>query len=139
MPPTHHVIKILGCNPSNGNLRLDKPCLKANSGDTVQWIRLGNSGVDSIQDIREKDGINDVWTTRPLGQNNWKGEIISNVPHDYDYDYNITWKKGTVTYVYDPKISINPTSTYSNKIFITLITLLGLSSILFFLNKKIRK
>jgi hypothetical protein len=136
--PKHRVIHIKGIDPIDQNkLILDEPELDAESGDTVQWVVLGNSGVDRIEQITEKDGFNDVWITRPIGRNNWRGTLI-NVDQLYTYEYNIFWKKGNNTYKHDPKISINPTKKSKN-LLIIIITFLGLSSIIFFLNKKFSK
>jgi hypothetical protein len=138
--PTDHIITILGCDTSNGKLIIDKPELEAFSTDTVKWEISPLSEVESIEEISEKIGPNNVWKNLPLKTNKWKGKIRRRVRRNYNYEYNIKWKKknNPTIYTHDPKISINP-SKKSKNLLITLITFLGLSSIIFFLNKKFRK
>jgi hypothetical protein len=138
--PKHRVIHIKGIDPNDKRkLILDKPNLKARSLDSVQWVILGNSGVDSIVDITDKEGYNDVWTTRPIGKNNLRGEI-KKLKKKYTYEYNIVWTKDGVTYTHDPKIAINPTPTpTSYNLLIALVTFLGIFSIFYLVNSKIRK
>jgi hypothetical protein len=103
-------IKIIGSNTSTGRLKLDRPCLKAWSGDTVLWIIHPHSGVDSIEGIDEKSGIDDIWLTRPQNHNHWTGVIKQGVEEDYDYEYEIKWKSkvdGRI-YTHDPIIRVNP-------------------------------
>ena len=102
-------ISITGSNTSTGDLELDYPNLPAYSGDTILWKIHPKSGVDSIELIKEKSGSNDIWSTRPQNNNHWKGEIKAGVPNDYEYNYEIKWKKDGRSYLCDPKISVNPT------------------------------
>ena len=101
-------INITGSNPSTGDLDLDYPNLEAYSGDTILWKIHPKSGVDSIEVIREKTGSNDIWSTRPQNGNHWNGKIKDGVPGNYEYNYEIAWKKDDQVYLYDPIISVNP-------------------------------
>jgi len=100
-------IKITAGNTTTQELTLDYPNREAFSGDAVLWIKQ-TSDVGSIEEIKEKTGCMNVWTTRPQGSNNWRGIIKSGVPQNYEYEYYIKWKKGNQTYTHDPKITINP-------------------------------
>lgn len=139
--PQKHVIHIKGINFfDKKKLKLDKPKLKAFSGDTIEW-KISTSEVESLEKITEKTGISNVWKQRPHSGNNWIGIIDENAPINYKYKYNIKWKRQNngQTYVHDPKIAINPTGGFSDNLLISFITLMGLTSILFWINKKRRK
>jgi len=101
-------ISVTGSNTSTGELDLDFPNLEAFSGDTILWKIHPKSGVDTIEVIREKTGSTDIWSTRPQNGNHWKGIIKDGVPENYEYNYEIAWKKDGQEYLFDPKISVNP-------------------------------
>jgi hypothetical protein len=108
--PIEHVIKINGINWLLRNrLKLDKPKLKAFSGDKIKW-EIDTSDVESIEGITEKKGIKNVWKQRPSRDNEWEGIVDANAPKNYIYKYNISWKKKNKgkSYTHDPKIAINP-------------------------------
>lgn len=101
-------IRILGSNTTTQELELDFPNLQARSNDEIRWIIHPQSGVDSIEAIKEKSGYDNIWSTEPKRNNQWKGVIKTDVPVAYEYEYEITWKRGNSSYLYDPKISVNP-------------------------------
>ena len=101
-------ISVTGSNTSTGELDLDFPNLEAFSGDTILWKIHPKSGVDTIEVIREKTGSDNIWSTRPQNGNHWKGIIKDGVQENYEYNYEIAWKKDGQEYLFDPKISVNP-------------------------------
>jgi hypothetical protein len=107
------VVRITGSDINNGQLELsDRGHTKADPGDTIQWQIEQNSGVDSIVSIQEKSDSENIWASPPrLQGSNWTG-AISSTSRPYDaYVYSITWRRGSVTKVCDPIISIKPTSS----------------------------
>lgn len=117
-------IKITGSSTTTQKLILDYPKLKAHSGDTIRWIVHPNSGVDSIEVIKEKSGYNDIWSTKPQHNNHWTGVIKAGVPCDYDYEYEITWKKDDHFYKHDPKITVNPSGFSPFKLLIAIVSII---------------
>ncbi|MBA2499236.1 MAG: hypothetical protein H0V30_05870 [Chitinophagaceae bacterium] len=101
-------IRITGCNATTQELELDFPNIKASSNDTILWKIHPQSGVDSIEEIKEKNGYDNIWSTEPKNNNSWKGVIKDGVPKDYEYEYEITWRKDNRNYTHDPKITVNP-------------------------------
>ena len=101
-------IRIIGSNTTTQELELDFPDLQARSNDEIRWIVHPQSGVDSIEAIKEKSGYDNIWSTEPKKNNHWTGEIKDGVPNDYEYEYEIIWKKNGRNYTHDPKITVNP-------------------------------
>lgn len=114
MPET---IKITGINLSDSTLLLDNnshPHHLYGKGVTVVW-QITDPSIDKIDAIEEKSGSENIWQQFPSRQSNgmWKGVIKKNAKDCDVWAYSIKWhaKASTKQYIFDPIISIKPTTS----------------------------
>ena len=109
MSDTHN-IKIKQGN-ADGTLDLsDGGHTFAKNTDFISWTIKKGVDVTSIEKIEKKSGA-DIFKTPPhQNGGDWIAEIKDNLPKDSEWEYSITWNGKFGRLVFDPIISVNPST-----------------------------
>ena len=105
-----HTIKIKQGN-ADGTLDLsDGGHTFAKNKDFISWTIKKDIEVSSIEKIEKKSGA-DIFKTLPHSNGGeWIAEIKDNLPKDSEWEYSITWSGKFGQLVFDPLISVNPST-----------------------------